>query len=215
MQATIVSDDWANAVQEEICGVIIAASIALDKTAQNQLLLAIQALITAGAGAGVPDATTSVKGKVELATDAETITGTDAVRAVTPAGAAATYVGLAGDTLTGALNGPAFNTTSSRRYKRKIKKIKPADALELLASIRVVGYELKKGGQYRIGVIAEELAAGPLADFVVADKHGKIEAVNYESLFSLAMAALQASIAETQAIDKRLGKIERALAKRD
>lgn len=32
----------------------------------------------------ISDATTSVKGKVELATDAETITGTDTVRAVTP-----------------------------------------------------------------------------------------------------------------------------------
>lgn len=34
----------------------------------------------------VPDATTSVKGIVELATSGETTTGTDAVRAVTPAG---------------------------------------------------------------------------------------------------------------------------------
>lgn len=33
----------------------------------------------------IADATTTVKGKVELATDAETITGTDVVRAVTPA----------------------------------------------------------------------------------------------------------------------------------
>lgn len=32
----------------------------------------------------VPDSSTTVKGKVELATDAETITGTDTVRAVTP-----------------------------------------------------------------------------------------------------------------------------------
>lgn len=32
----------------------------------------------------VPDASTTVKGKVELATDAETITGTDTVRAITP-----------------------------------------------------------------------------------------------------------------------------------
>lgn len=36
----------------------------------------------------VPDATDTVKGKVELATDAETATGTDATRAVTPAGLA-------------------------------------------------------------------------------------------------------------------------------
>ena len=33
----------------------------------------------------ISDASTTVKGKVELATDAETITGTDTVRAVTPA----------------------------------------------------------------------------------------------------------------------------------
>lgn len=39
--------------------------------------------------ASVPDASTTVKGIVELATSAETITGTDAVRAVTPAGSSA------------------------------------------------------------------------------------------------------------------------------
>lgn len=33
----------------------------------------------------LPDATTTVKGKVELATNAEAVTGTDTVRAVTPA----------------------------------------------------------------------------------------------------------------------------------
>ncbi|MEI2773359.1 MAG: hypothetical protein V9G98_22400 [Candidatus Competibacter sp.] len=37
----------------------------------------------------VPDASTTVKGKVELATNAETVTGTDTVRATTPAGVAA------------------------------------------------------------------------------------------------------------------------------
>lgn len=37
----------------------------------------------------IPDASDTVKGKVELATSAETITGTDTARAVTPAGAAA------------------------------------------------------------------------------------------------------------------------------
>lgn len=37
----------------------------------------------------VPDASTTVKGKVELATDAEVVTGTDTVRAATPSGVAA------------------------------------------------------------------------------------------------------------------------------
>src|SRR5688500_20181663 len=40
--------------------------------------------------AAIPDASETVKGKVELATSAATITGTDAVRAVTPAGLEAT-----------------------------------------------------------------------------------------------------------------------------
>lgn len=42
-----------------------------------------------GGGSGVVDATDTVKGIVELATDTETITGTDTVRAVTPFGLAA------------------------------------------------------------------------------------------------------------------------------
>ena len=45
----------------------------------------------------IPDASATVKGKVELATSAETITGTDTVRAVTPAGAAAAYQPLDAD----------------------------------------------------------------------------------------------------------------------
>lgn len=48
----------------------------------------------------IPDASTTVEGKVELATDAETITGTDTVRAVTPSNITAkmdTDVTLAGD----------------------------------------------------------------------------------------------------------------------
>lgn len=53
--ATVVSDDWLNDVQENICKVIEGASIALEKGNPNQLLLAIQAIIassTPGGGGG-------------------------------------------------------------------------------------------------------------------------------------------------------------------
>ncbi len=43
--STIVTDEWANGVQEEIASVIAAAGIALDKTQTNQLLLAIQSVV--------------------------------------------------------------------------------------------------------------------------------------------------------------------------
>jgi hypothetical protein len=52
-------------------------------------------------GFDAPAATDTVAGIVELATDAETQTGTDTTRAVTPAGAAATYVPLADYTAKG------------------------------------------------------------------------------------------------------------------
>lgn len=40
--ATIVDDDWANAMQEEVCNVIEGAGITLSKTTRNQLLQAIE-----------------------------------------------------------------------------------------------------------------------------------------------------------------------------
>lgn len=79
--ATVMTDDWANAIQEEIAEVIEAAGITLDKADNAQLLAALVAL-------GVRAATTALTGVVELATTAETVAGTDTVRAVTPAGLA-------------------------------------------------------------------------------------------------------------------------------
>ena len=63
----------------------------------------------------VDAATSTASGIVELATNAEVATGTDTARAVTPAGAAATYATLAGtsnliDTAGDSLTGTADNT---------------------------------------------------------------------------------------------------------
>lgn len=84
-QATVVDDDFMNTVQEELAHVIEQAGIVLSKPDQTQLYQAIMVLI-ANAIPDVPDASTTVKGKIEIATNTETTTGTDAVRAVTPAG---------------------------------------------------------------------------------------------------------------------------------
>lgn len=56
----------------------------------------------------VGDATETSKGIVELATTGETTTGTDATRAVTPAGVAAAIAAVKAEILGGA--GPAFDT---------------------------------------------------------------------------------------------------------
>lgn len=77
--ATDLDEDWFDDVQEEIANVIEGAGIALDGADKTQLLQAVQAL------AVVPDASTSVKGKVQLASGAEAAAGTDALKALTPA----------------------------------------------------------------------------------------------------------------------------------
>lgn len=83
--ATVVSDDWLNAVQEEIVAVILSAGLTLSKANNAQLLAAITQKITNAIPASPPDASFTVKGIVELATTAEAQAGVDAGRVVTPA----------------------------------------------------------------------------------------------------------------------------------
>lgn len=80
--ATIVTKDWANALQEEVAAVVLAAGLTLDKANNAQLLTAITAMI---AGAAQPDASETVKGILRLATDALALGRTDDTTAITPA----------------------------------------------------------------------------------------------------------------------------------
>lgn len=86
--ATVMTDDWANAVQEEICEVVETAGLTLNKADNTQLLDALVAM-------GVRAASTTETGVVELATNAETLAGTDTTRVVTPAGLASFTKSLA------------------------------------------------------------------------------------------------------------------------
>jgi len=85
--------DWANDKEGFFQSLLSAAGItangAVDSVGASQYYSALTAIIGTLAP-NPPDASTTTKGVVELATSAETQTGTDAVRAVTPAGLAAT-----------------------------------------------------------------------------------------------------------------------------
>ncbi len=98
--ATVMTPAFANGVQEELCNVIEGAGITLDPEDDTQLDQAIDAKIAASTSA----ATTTAQGIVELATDAETIAGTDTERAVTPAGLAAA-LGAGGNIEEGYIDG--------------------------------------------------------------------------------------------------------------
>lgn len=132
--ATTVTADWANAVQEEISHVIEGAGIALDKTNNGQLLLAINALIS-GVGTGallkannlsdltnVPTARTNLGlGTMALKSAVATsdVTGlqayvqglinTSLAPYLTAATAASTYLQKNNPTFTGTMTGPAYN----------------------------------------------------------------------------------------------------------
>lgn len=76
---TALGTDWKN-IWAKI------GSGTLNTTATNLIAAINEVKVTADSAAAgtTPDASTTVKGKVELATDAETTTGTDTVRATTP-----------------------------------------------------------------------------------------------------------------------------------
>lgn len=57
--ATVVTDDWANDVQEEIVNVILDQGISLVKGTQTQLLDAIKSLIAAGGDSQIKQAITN------------------------------------------------------------------------------------------------------------------------------------------------------------
>jgi hypothetical protein len=84
VQATIVTDDWLNAVQEEIVAVItdplVTPAIPLNKAANNQLITAIKRLITSG----YSQATELAAGLAKVATQALTNAGVDDTTIVTP-----------------------------------------------------------------------------------------------------------------------------------
>lgn len=85
--ATILRAEFMNMLMMEMVNAISGAGITPSKSTFTQLRSAIEAYITARV------ASATAAGIVELATTAETQTGTDALRAVTPAGLKSCFTG--------------------------------------------------------------------------------------------------------------------------
>lgn len=77
VQATIVTDDWANDVQEELISVLADRAITPVKGVQNQLLTAIKAIF------GIASSET-VSGSAKIATQAQANAGTDDATIISP-----------------------------------------------------------------------------------------------------------------------------------
>ncbi len=189
--STRVDAAFMNELMYEIINVLVAASIAPVKGTRTQLRDSINALIAASGG--VPDATTATKGKVQLATDAQAITGSSTSLAIVCSSLTAVlalYAKLnSSPTFTGEVAAASFNKTSSRRWKKGIKTIDESEASKMFDAIRLVEYIHTKTDRKQYGVIAEQLVKIGL-DFAVSyDDKNKPVSVDYHSLFTLAMAA--------------------------
>lgn len=79
--ATVVTQAWANAIQEEIVSVILSAGLSLNKTTNAQLLAAIQGMIAASEP---PAASETVAGVLQIATTAIAQAMLNETMAVTP-----------------------------------------------------------------------------------------------------------------------------------
>lgn len=106
---------WFHSIGEEIRQVIEASGLTPDHADLTQLKVSIQALITA---ALAPDASTTVKGLLEIATNAETISGASGVLAVVPSSLLA-FLG-AGEAATGGYIAIAYRDASDGTRKNII-----------------------------------------------------------------------------------------------
>lgn len=114
---------WFHMITEELRAVIVAAGLTPAHTSVTQLRDAISALISAGASV-TPDATTSVKGKVQLAIASEVASGTDANKAITAAALAGATIKQSsigyGQTYTDVTASRALSTTYTNSSARPL-----------------------------------------------------------------------------------------------
>lgn len=162
------------------------------------------AAIAAAAPAPVPYATYETAGVVEFATGAETQAGADGGRAVSVLGAHEVYAKLTGANFGGQTSAPTFNTGSAMRKKRDVVAFDPAEAATILQALQVVAYTLIADGTSHVGVIADWLVGTPLEFAVMRNADGEVEAVDYTSLFAIAMAAQQGLAARIDQVEARL-----------
>lgn len=135
LDGSYLEQDWANDKEGFFQSLIAAAGLTPsdipDEVGSSQYYDALLAVIAGEVS--IPDATETVKGVVELATTTEAQTGTDTVRAVTPAGLLAAINALSlgrGQTyqnVTGSRNsGVTYTNTTSRPISVEISVLTSA-----------------------------------------------------------------------------------------
>jgi hypothetical protein len=104
------------------------------------------------------------------------------------------------------ISAAAFNSTSSRRYKKNIVKFK--SGLSIVEKLRPVTFDWKnKNVKNEIGLIAEEVNK-VLPNIVHKNEKGKIESLDYSKLTPILLAAIKELTAEIKELKSRINKLE-------
>lgn len=135
-QVLSVAGNTGAVTQDQITG--LASTGIIKRTGANTLAVATSGTDYIAPGSGtadtsVSDASDTVKGKVELATAAETTTGTDAARAITPDGLAGSEHGKR--FIVATLNGTTALTTSDKAYFRVPSNLNGMNLISVSASV--------------------------------------------------------------------------------
>jgi hypothetical protein len=111
-------------------------------------------------------------------------------------------------------DGRLGTTTSSRRFKEKIKPMEQAS--EVLFALKPVTFRYKKGidpqGIPQFGLVAEEVEAiNP--DLVVRDKEGKVNTVRYDAVNAMLLNEFLKEHRRMQELEKQIEKLTAGLQK--
>jgi hypothetical protein len=108
------------------------------------------------------------------------------------------------------VNGTARVTTlietSSKRYKKNIKKLSPS--LPIISSLRPVTFNWKdkaKGEDTQYGLIAEEVLS-IIPEAVSVNDKGEAEAISYTKLIPVLIKAVQELQTKVEKLEKQLNK---------
>ena len=103
-------------------------------------------------------------------------------------------------------NGLLYRSTSSLKYKKDVRTYDRG--LDAVCTLRPVYYKGKnKEGQYA-GLIAEEVHAAGLHEFVAYNDENEPDALHYANMVSLAFKAIQELNAKVEALEAKVAALE-------
>lgn len=106
-------------------------------------------------------------------------------------------------------DGQLFRSTSSKRYKTSIKNY--TEGLSKVMGLRPVTFHGKNdpANSRHVGLIAEEVYALGLKEFVVLDPDGKPDALEYANMVALLVNSIKELSAKNASLEKRISVLEK------